>query len=139
MAELPRRTNLARRFAELVDAPLASLGYFLGFMMTTVMVATAIRRVAEWLVMHDAPWVALAFVALAGIAWAALLSVVKPKHFRNSEGRVPTGAAFGFAAAASALWIYVFASFSFVLFKLGLVTYAFKGSPENALPDLCDS
>jgi hypothetical protein len=101
--------------------------------------AIAIPGPAEWLIAHDAPWFALAFVVLAGAVWAALLSFVRPDHLRNPEGRVLPGVALGFVCSVTTVWIYVFASLSFILMTLGLVTYTFSASPENALPSLFDA
>lgn len=139
MATTQPQTSIARRLAALVEIPLENLAGFLLFMMGISGVAIGIRNLSEWLIAHTTPWVALAFVVLAGIVWASLLSLVRPEHLRGAEGKIRPGSALGFVTAAAALWIYVFASLSYILFKLGLVTYAFKGSPDAALPDLCDA
>jgi hypothetical protein len=119
---------------------LANLFGFLLFMMAMSGIAIGIRNSAEWLIQHNSPWLALALVVIAGAIWAALLSFVRPEHLRNPDGRIVPGAALGFVCAVAAVWIYVFASLSFILMKLGLVTYTFaSGSAENALPDLCDA
>jgi hypothetical protein len=135
-------TRFATRFnwiAAFFESVLLNLFGFLLFMMALSAIAISIRNIAEWLIAHDSPWLALAFVVLAGTIWGTLLSFVRPEHLRNPEGRIVPGAALGFVCAVAAVWIYVFASLSFILMKLGLVTYTFSGSPDNALPDLCDA
>jgi hypothetical protein len=122
-----------------LKAVLANLFGFLLFMTAMTLIAVGVRNVAEWLIGHDSPWLALAFVVLAGAIWAGILSFVRPEHLRNPDGRIVPGAALGFVCAVAAVWVYVFASLSFILMKLGLVTFVFRGSPANALPDLSDA
>jgi hypothetical protein len=122
-----------------LEGVLANLFGFLLFAIATSFLAIGIRNLAEWLIAHDLPWLALTFVVLAGATWAGLLSLVRPEHLRNPKGKVLPGAALGFVYAVAAVWIYIFASLSFLLMKLHLVTYVFRGSSANALPNLSDA
>lgn len=57
------RNNLARRAAALIEAPLANMWAFLLLMGGLNGVGVCIRSIAEWLVAHAAPWIALTFVS----------------------------------------------------------------------------
>lgn len=103
------------------------------------MLGTGMRSVADQLDRHSHPAVALAFICICALVWLGLLSLVTPASVRGADGRIRGGMVVGFVAAAALVWVYIFALFSYLLFKLGAVTFVIKQHPDAPLSDLLDA
>ena len=98
-----------------------------------------IRWVADQLDRHSNPAVALAFICICALVWLGLLSLVTPSSVRGTDGRIRGGFVFGFVTAAAMVWVYIFAVFSYLLLKLGAVSFVITAHPEAPLSDLLDA
>jgi hypothetical protein len=113
-----------------------------GFLLTVVatgLLAAAIRGMVERLLQRSWIWPALAFVLLAGVAWATLFGLIKPEHLRNPEGRILPLPAMGFVLGSALVWVYIFAGLSYSLARAGAVEYTVARQPEALLAFLTDA
>jgi hypothetical protein len=103
------------------------------------MIGGGIRWVADQLDRYSNAAVALAFVCICALVWLGLLSLVTPSSVRGADGGIRGGFVVGFVAAAAMVWVYIFAVFSYLLLKLGAVTFVIKVHPDAPLSDLLDA
>jgi hypothetical protein len=132
----PGLRNWAARTAR--DVALNVAGFLL-MVFATGLLAAAIRGTVEWLLQRGWAWPALAFVLLAGVAWATLFGLVDREHLRNPEGRILPLPAMGFVVGSALLWVYIFAGLSYGLARVGAVEYTVARQPEALLAFLTDA
>ena len=100
--------------------------------------AVYVRNITEWLTARS-PGTAVAFVLACGLAWALVVRLFTPDNVRGRDGTIVPGFVAGLVVAIALVWIYLFASLSFALLKLGAVDYRFASAPEAHLADLADA
>src|SRR5262245_57162027 len=103
------------------------------------LIGGGIRWVADELDRHSTPAVALAFVCVCALLWLGLLSLVTPSSVRGADGRICAGFVVGLVAAAAMVWIYIFAVCSYLLLRVGAVTFVITAHPDAPLSDLLDA
>jgi hypothetical protein len=84
-------------------------------------------------------WPALVFTVAAAAAWGTVFGLLTKEWIRNPDRKVLPGPAVGVVLAGAAVWIYIFAAFSYVLARQGAVHYDAPGVPEDLLYKLTDA
>jgi hypothetical protein len=132
-------SNFLRVLQGLVETALANILFVFMCFLALAGLSTGMRSTAEWLGQRGSPMLAFVFVVLCSLAWLFLMFFVQPDMMRAPDGRIRRGVVVGFVASAAFVWVYLFGYFSFLLMKLGFVTYQFSGAPGTEASNLCDA